>query len=215
MNKSSSVKLRLCLAEDHQLVSMALRALLSEDPRLEVIGLARTGREALELAKTKRPDIMLLDLQLPEMHGLDVLREVKDLTAVCVLSMHDEPHYVTQALRAGARGYVSKSGSAAELKEAIQSIAAGETFLCSRTRKAALRAGSGAQLTSGFGALTKRELAVLDLCSRGKTSGAIARELGISRRTAEAHRASLMKKLVLKTQTELVRYALRQGIIEA
>ena len=200
------------LAEDHQLVAAAMQALLSEEPRIEVIGCAGDGAEAIALVKQKKPDVLLLDLQLPGLHGLDVLREVNALTRVCVVSMHDDEHHILQAIKGGAMGYVCKSAAAMNLREGIHALAQGETYLCTESQKAALRSGR-ALFVPNKNDLTRREMEVLRLAALGKTNSEIAVELRISRRTAEAHRSSLMKKLALTNQTDLVLYALRSRMI--
>lgn len=201
------------LAEDHQLVAAALQSLIAADLRIEVIGCARAGNEAVALVKEKKPDVLVLDLHLPGLHGFDVLREVHELTKVCIVSMYDDEQHIVQAMRAGAMGYVCKTAAPAELTQAIRALAQGETYFCTEAQKAALRFKS-TLLGISRDRLTERETTVLKLAALGKSSTEVATELGISRRTAEAHRSNLMKKLVLTNQTELVLYALRVGMIE-
>ena len=205
------VTIRLALVEDHKLVTEALNCLFQLDPRIKVVGAAQTPEAALRLIQTEAPDVTILDLSLGKASGLDLLPQLQT-TKVCAVSMHISPHFVTQALRRGAIGYVSKDASPAELLEGIYTVARGETFLCSIGRKVAFSVKGF--LTGGSkDSLSGREQQVLELAAWGRTSSEIAAELKISRRTAEAHRANLMKKLALKTQTDLVLYSLRTGII--
>ena len=213
MKQPNSLCIRTVLAEDHHMVAAGIQALLAEDPRVELVALVCTGPEAVSISKALKPDVLLLDLQLPGMHGLDVIRQVSAETRICVLSMHDEEHFIVQAMRAGAFGYVCKTAAAASLREAVQSIARGETYVCIEAQRVALRSNALNANTSGRNGISEREETVLRLAASGKSSQDIAMELGISRRTAEAHRANLMKKLALKSQTDLVRYALRRRLI--
>ena len=211
--KTSSFNVRLALVEDHQLVSDGILRLLEGEPTIHTVGCARTGAEALALVASSKPDVLLLDLQLPDMHGLQVVEKVQCVTKVCILSMVTEHHIITQAFRNGACGYLSKDSCTTELIEAIRTTALGEPFVCSTVKKAFSVRGLFPNCT-GAATLTTRETSVMELAVHGKSSKEIGRELGVSRRTAEAHRAHLMKKLELKTQTELVRYGVRNGIIQ-
>jgi DNA-binding NarL/FixJ family response regulator len=207
------------LAEDHQLVREGLRALFSQEPALEIVGEASDGLGALELVEKSKPDVLLLDLRLPRLHGLEVLRQIpkRSNTKVLVLSMFSDDAYLLEALALGANGYVVKDCSFAELAQAIRAVASGEQYLSEPLRRKALSASLrwAAPGSPGRVKLSKRELGVLELAAEGKTSTEIATTLFISRRTAEAHRSNLMKKLGLKTQTDLVLYAVRRGLISA
>jgi DNA-binding NarL/FixJ family response regulator len=205
------LKTRLVIVDDHELVCDALTSLLRNDPVLEVLGSARTPDSALALTKDKRPDVVLVDLALGNVNALDHLVPKLEDVQVCVLSVHLEPYLILQAFQAGVLGYVSKAASQVELREAIHAVSRGEIFMCSHTRKVAFAVKN--LIGRPAGALTNREQEVLRLAASGKSSHEIAAELGMSRRTAEAHRAKLMKKLALKSQTDLVRYAIRTGII--
>ena len=208
--------IRIVVAEDHRLVREGLKALLRSEPCFELVGEASDGLQAVELAQEQKPDILLLDLRIPRLHGIEVLRQLQDQdkTKVIVVSMHSEDSYIIEALRNRVAGYVLKDCSSAELITAIRTAMSGGQYLCEPLRQKAMTATLKRFLPGMQGQqLTKREMVVLELAAEGKTSSEIAQSLFISRRTAEAHRANLMKKLGLKTQTDLVLYAVRNGII--
>jgi DNA-binding NarL/FixJ family response regulator len=213
---TSTCTIRIALAEDHNLVREGLKALLKNEPCFELVGEATDGLQALQLVDKEKPDVLLLDLRIPRLHGIEVLRQLREHkhTRVVVVSMHADEPYVLEALKSGVSGYVLKDCSSAELVQAIRAVAGGAQYLCEALRQKALSA-TLKRLVPGIRGpqLTKRELLVLELAAEGKTSGEIAETLFISRRTAEAHRANLMKKLGLKTQTDLVLYAVRNGMI--
>jgi DNA-binding NarL/FixJ family response regulator len=190
--------------------------LLSQETCFEIIGEASDGLEAVELTRKWKPDVLLLDLRIQKMHGLEVLNQLRTQphTNVLVVSMCSDDSSVIESLRNGSSGYVTKNCAPSELVRAIRAVAAGEQYICENIRSKALAATLkrfGPQ--SGDSHITKREFAVLELAAEGRTSADIAANLSISRRTAEAHRASIMKKLGLKTQTDLVLYAIRAGMI--
>ena len=205
------------LAEDHRLVREGLSALLARDPTLTIVGEASEGERAVNLVEKLKPDLLLLDLMLPRLHGLDVLRRVRKRhgTKVVVVSMHaDEPH-VSEAFRNGADGYVLKDSSATELLKAIRSVLSDRRYLSPSLASAAKRpisegTAAGSDVSS---TLSARERLVLQLGAEGHTSAQIGKQLFISRRTVESHRANLMKKLSLRTQTDLVRFAIRKKLI--
>jgi DNA-binding NarL/FixJ family response regulator len=211
-----SCTIRVAVAEDHKLMREGITKLLENDPSLQLVGEASDGLEAVELVEKSKPDVLLLDLRIPRLHGLEVLRQVRERTdtKVVVVSMHSDEAYIVEALTKGVSGYVLKDCSFSELSQAIRAAADGGQYLCEALRQKAMTA-TVKRLVPGFRApkLTKRELAVMELAAEGKTSAEIASALFISRRTAEAHRANLMKKLGLKTQTDLVLYAVRNGLI--
>jgi len=210
---------RLAIAEDHELVREGLKALLKDDPSFELVAEAKDGLQAVELVKKRKPDVLLLDLRIPRLHGLEVLRQVQDAqrTHVVIVTMHSDEPYIIEAFRSGASGYVLKDSPPKVLKEAIRVVAEGSQFICDPLQQKALKATLKRALPGGgtTKGLTKRELVVLEQAASGRTSQEIAAALFISRRTAEAHRANLMKKLGLKSQTDLVLYAIRTGLIAA
>src|SRR5436190_13524218 len=210
----------IVLAEDHNLVREGLKYLLRSDKTLKLLGDAQDGLTAVDLVERLNPDLLLVDLMIPRLHGLEVIRQVKKRghTKVIVVSMHSDPPYVNEALRNGASGYVLKDSTSAELLEAIRTVAAGGRFV-SAVLTDLVKSSTGKKLNSLapdiYGTLSARERVVLQFAAEGDTTSAIAKKLYISPRTVETHRAHLMKKLSLRTQTDLVRFAIRRKIIEA
>lgn len=209
----------IVLADDHELVREGLKLLLATQADLRLLGEAADGIRVLELTEKLKPDILLLDLLLPRMHGLDVIARLRKQlgTRIIALSMHAEDVFVADALKRGARGYVSKSSPRGELIEAIRAVMRGEIYLAHQLRASmkdfSIRALKPATSVDSFETLTPRERLVLELAAGGKSSREVARELFISPRTAEMHRSNLMRKLDLKSQTDMVRFAIRRKII--
>jgi two-component system, NarL family, response regulator NreC len=209
----------LVLADDHLVVREGLRALLEAEPDFEVVGQTGNGSEVPALVAEVRPDILVLDLMMPGMGGLDVIREVTSKgaqTRIVVLSMLANEAYVVEALSTGAGAYVLKQSEAGELVRALREVAAGRRYLSpplsDRALEAYLRqADAGSPDRQGM--LTPRERQVLQLVAEGYTSAAIAEQLFISPRTVETHRSNLMRKLGLRTPAEVVRYAVRHGVL--
>lgn len=211
----------IVLAEDHQMVRQGFRLLLAAQKDLQVVGEAGDGLEAARLVEELQPNILVLDLMIPRLHGLDLLRRIRKdspKTKGIVLSMHDDEPYIMEALRSGAKGYVLKGGSAAELVTAIRTVLAGRRHLpadlADKVLAAELENRDTANLDA-FDTLTKRERVILQLAAEGHTSPEVAGKLFISPRTAEKHRANLMRKLSLRSQTDLVRFAIRRGLLTA
>lgn len=208
------------IADDHVVVRRGLRAVLEAEPGLSVVGEAANGAEVLEAVERLRPDVVVLDLMMPGMSGLDVLKTLnsrgRSTTRVVVLSMHASEAYVIEALRHGALAYVVKDAPATELLQAVHQAAAGRQFLGSPFSASLLEAYAQrveAASQDPYDTLTVRERQVLHLAAEGQTNQAIGKRLAISRRTAETHRANLMRKLGIKGQPELIRFALRRGIL--
>lgn len=206
----------IVLAEDHTLMREGLNSLLVRDPTFRVIAEATDGDEAVRLVEKLKPKLLLLDLMIPRLHGLDVLRRLRKLrtTKVVVVSMHaDQPH-VSEAFRNGASGYVLKDSSATELLKAIRTVLSNRSYispaLASFARQSVQKEGAESDV---YTTLSARERLVLQLGAEGHTSEQIGKKLFISRRTVESHRANLMKKLSLKSQTDLVRFAIRKRLI--
>ena len=209
----------IVLGEDHQIVRQGLRALLEEEEGIQVIGEAGDGLDVLNLVEQLEPDILVVDLMMPGLHGLEITRQVRKRsrrTLVVVLSMHADESYVIAALKNGASGYVLKDSSASDLVTALHEVSAGRRFLSSPLSDRAIEVY---MKTSDDGdediyeSLTNREREILQLAAEGHNNRTIGERLSISPRTVETHRANLMRKLGLKTQTDLIRFALRRGIL--
>ena len=212
--------LRVLLVDDHALVRAGIRVLLEKLPGVEVVGEADNGREALERIKTSAPNVILLDISMTELGGLEALpRIVKDFpeVKVLILSGHANEEYVLRALRCGAAGYMLKEAAAEELGLAIKSVAQDKTYLSpsvSRTMvESYLQRAAGEE--GPIEQLTARQREVLQLIAEGTNTKGIAHSLGISIKTAEAHRSQLMDRLGIHDVAGLVRYAIRTGLISA
>ncbi len=210
----------ILLADDHTVVRQGLRTLLERQPDFHVLGEAGDGLAAVQLVEQLKPDVLVVDLMMPGINGLEVTRQTKRVaprTHVVILSMHANEAYVLEALRTGASAYVLKESTAEELVRAVSEAAAGRRYLCPPFSEHAIELyahktqdGSALDL---YETLTTREREVLHLAAEGHSNSEIARRLSISPRTAETHRTNLMRKLDLHSQTELVQYALQKGII--
>jgi DNA-binding NarL/FixJ family response regulator len=220
---STRHRIRVLLADDHAIVREGVRLCLEGMGDMEVVGEAEDGHEALRLIGQLQPEVAVLDVTMPRLNGIEALRQVKrdhPRTAVVLLSMHDSEAYVTQALQAGAAGYVLKRTAATELGRAIRAAAGGEVYLDPGVAKRVVadyiaRIGPEQQPAAPHDRLTPREREVLQLAAEGLTIREIAEQLVISTKTAEHHRTSAMAKLDLHSQTELVKYAIRTGLVEA
>jgi DNA-binding NarL/FixJ family response regulator len=211
---------RVLLADDHRLVRAGIRALIEKIPNVEVVGEASTGREALELVKSKLPNLVLMDIGMAELGGLEALpRIVKDFPGVrvIILSAHANEEYVIRALRSGAAGYMLKDAATAELQLAIDSVAQDKTYLSpsiSRTVIDSYLERVGGPL-SPLEQLTPRQREILQLIAEGKNTKEIASDLDISVKTVESHRLQLMERLNIHDVPGLVRYAIRSGLVSA
>jgi DNA-binding NarL/FixJ family response regulator len=210
--------IRVLLVEDHELVRAGIRALLHSVPEVQVVAETGNGREALRLVEAHRPDVVLMDIAIPGLNGLQAAAEVvKQFPGVRVimLSMHANEEYVWQALRAGASGYLLKNSSTSELELAVKAVARGEAYLSPPVSKQLvddfMRRARGEP--SSFELLTPRQREILRLIAQGETTQRIAQELNISAKTVEAHRAQLMQRLEIFDTAGLVRYAIRTGLI--
>ncbi len=207
----------LLLADDHQIVRQGLRALLARETDLRLVGEAAEGLEAVRLVERLRPDVLVLDLMMPGLDGLDVARQVarrSPETRVVILSMHAHEAYVLEALLAGAAAYVLKESSSDELVKAIRAVTTGRRYLSPPLSEEALGAYSrrtGSLPPDPYHTLTAREREVLQLTAEGHSGADIAERLFISPRTVETHRANLMRKLKVRNQKELIRYALQRS----
>jgi len=208
------------LADDHLIFREGLRALLSAEPDLRIVGEAGDGLEAVQLVERLQPDVLVLDLMMPGLNGDEVARQVSQhvhKTRIVVLSMHTSEAYVLKALRSGAVGYVLKGSSSTELVQAIREVAQGRRYLSpplsERVIEAYIQKAQGGSLDL-YETLTTREREVLQLAAQSCSHADIAGRLSISPRTVETHHTNVMRKLGLRTQTDLIRYALRQGILQ-
>lgn len=210
------MSITILLADDHIVVRQGLRSLLETQPDFTVIGEAKDGPETLQQVDALQPQVLVLDLVMPGMSGMEVVRRVHEQTRVIILSMHSNEAYVVEALRNGAYGYVLKDATAGELTQAIRTVVNGQRFLSApfseRGIEAYLRRSRTGPLDP-YETLTAREREVLALAAGGLSNPEIAARLTISPRTAEIHRANMMHKLDLHSQTDLVRYAIRRGLV--
>ena len=211
----------IVVADDHHVVRQGIKSLLKEVADFQVIGEAADGIEVVKLIERIQPDVLVLDLMMHGINGLEVTREVRKSsprTAIVILSMYGNEAYVLEALRAGAKAYVLKESTTDELIHAVREVAAGRRYLSSTLSEHAIEAYIQKVEDSAlepYDTLTTREREVLHLVAQGCTNTDIAKRLYISRRTVETHRSNMMQKLGLHTQTDLIRYALQQGIIPA
>jgi DNA-binding NarL/FixJ family response regulator len=214
--------IRVVLADDHPIVRQGLRTLLEGDHgAVAVVGEAADGLTALALIDEQQPDVAILDLQMPDLGGLEVARRVQDQaprTRVIILSMHGDEPFVREALRHGVMGYVLKGAATSELLTAVQAVVAGKRFLSAVLNERALdayvtHAREATEPLDRYDLLTNREREVLQLAAQGMSYAEMGERLAISPRTAETHRGNVLRKLGLKDQTELVRYALGRGLL--
>jgi len=216
----SAGAVRVLVVDDHAVVREGLRHVLTAAEGFSVVGEATNATEALELAETVRPDVVLLDLTMPGMSGLEAATELRRRASgarILVLSMHEQDEYVLAAVRGGANGYILKDAGPAELRAAVRTVRAGGEYFSpavARRLAAAVR-GEGATESprDRLQRITPREREVLALVATGNTNREIAARLGISPRTVESHRESLMKKLALRTVADLTRFALQAGLL--
>lgn len=217
-------KTRILLADDHAILRAGLRLLLNAQPDLEVVGEADNGVKVLSLAETLRPDLILLDLTMPGLGGLDVMRALKQVlpeSRVLILTMHDDESYLRQALALGAAGYVLKKAVDSELLNAIRAVERGETYVHSAVMDKLLGADDAPPgravhdpAADPWEALSKREADVLRMVALGHTNAEIAERLAISVKTVETYRARGMEKLGFSTRAQLVRDALERGMLD-
>jgi two-component system response regulator NreC len=209
----------IVLADDHQVVRQGVRALLESERGFKVVADAGDGLEAISLVERLKPDVLVVDLMMPGLNGQEVTRRVSKLcpkTRIVVLSMHSSEPYVMEALRNGAAGYVLKDASCADLIHAVREVMAGRRYLSPPLSERAIDAyqdKAKAATWDRYDMLTTRERETLQLVAEGRTNNEIASRLGISPRTAETHRSNLMRKLQLRTHTDLIKYAIEQRII--
>ncbi|MBV9679966.1 MAG: response regulator transcription factor [Acidobacteriaceae bacterium] len=208
--------INILLADDHTIVRQGLKLILSSHPDLRVVGEAANGKEAVELAAKLKPDIVLLDVAMPELNGIEATRKMVEANSrlrVLVLSMHKEAVYVREILRAGARGYILKDAIDTELLSAVRSVARGDGYI-SPAVSGALLSDYRKDVTDPVDLLSPREREVLQLIPEGKTNKEIATKLNLSVYTVDSHRGKIMEKLNLHSTGELVRFAIKRGLVD-
>jgi len=210
--------IRVLLADDHNIVREGLRSLLEKEPDIEVVAMADNGRTAVQLAGELKPDVAVLDIAMPEMNGIEATRRIsRDVPEIKVLalSMHSARRFVTEALSAGAKGYLLKDCAAEELVRAIRTVAGNETYLSPKVAGLIVKdylKHSPETTLSDDSCLTNREREILQLIAEGESTKEIAFKIGVSIKTVETHRQQIMKKLDLHSVAELTRYAIREGL---
>ncbi len=215
--------LRILIADDHEVARRGIRAVLESHPGWEVCGEAKDGRETVELASSLRPDLILLDIGMPNLNGLEATRQILATSpdaVILILTMHDTDHVVREVLRAGARGFLLKSDAGRDLVAAVDALQRQRTFFTTRVSQMVLdgyldRDNPESDPVDDSGdVLTTREREVIQLLAEGKTSKEVAVTLNLSVKTAETHRTNLMRKLDLHSVADLTRYAVRNGIVQ-
>jgi DNA-binding NarL/FixJ family response regulator len=210
--------IKVLVADDHTVVREGIRHVLEGEPGFTIVAEASTAADAVRLAETEWPDVVLLDITMPGESGLQAAARIRKLvpdTRILILSMHDNPEYVLESVRAGAHGYLLKDSAATELRQAIRAVRQGEEYFSApiaHRLRAAVR-GQAGELPGPLDVLTGREREVLVGIALGRTNKEIASELGISHRTVETHRESLMRKLGIKTVAGLTKLALETGLV--
>jgi len=212
--------IRVLLADDHKLIRAGLRLVVDQQADLSVVGEADDGRQAVELAKSLKPDVVVMDIGMPNLNGIEAARQIREIrpdAAVVMLSMHSDEGYVLRALGAGARAYLLKDSATTDLVQAIRAVVEGKSFFSPAVSKVLLQdyvrklRRSGAE--DSYDLLSPREREVLQLVAEGKSNKEVASLLNLSVYTVETHRAKIMQKLNLKGVPELILYAVRKGII--
>ncbi|WP_052888327.1 MULTISPECIES: response regulator [Thermogemmatispora] len=214
-------KIRILLADDHTILRAGLKMMLNAQPDMEVVGEAQDGRQALQEALRLQPDIVLMDITMPDMSGIEATRQIKKQvpeTKVLILTMHENDEYIFQALRAGASGYMLKEAADTDLISALHVIQNGQVYLSPVAQSVMVgdylqRVRAGEEKDS-YESLTEREREILKLVAEGYTNTKIAERLVISPKTVDTHRTHIMDKLNLHSRAELVKYAMRRGLLE-
>jgi two-component system response regulator NreC len=214
-------KVRLLIADDHKIFRQGIIKLLEEEPDLQVVGEAADGREVVKKATDLKPDVILMDIAMANLNGLEATKQIKKVlpeSKIIMLTMHKNEEYVLQSFQAGASGYILKEGAVEELVSAIRSIHADKSFLSPTVSKtlvdAYLRKMETGKTETPFDLLTDREREVLQLIAEGFTNREVAKQLYISVKTVEAHRAHIMQKLNIHDIAKLVKYAIQKGLVD-
>jgi DNA-binding NarL/FixJ family response regulator len=210
--------LEILIADDHGIVRSGIRMLIDRQEGMRVVAEAEDGLQAVEQALARRPDVAILDVSMPRMTGLQAAREIKARvpdTSVLLLSMHDDERYFFDAVDVGASGYVLKRAADTDLIDALQAVARGEQFVAPDTERAVIKEWlAGSREGRLADPLTPRELDVVKLIAEAHTNKQIAEALHVSEKTVESHRANVLSKLGMRDRVELVRYAIRRGLVE-
>jgi len=209
-------KIHILLADDHAVVRQGFKMILAAQPDMEIVGEAGNGREAVELAGQLQPDVVVMDVAMPELNGIEATRRLADVSPrsrVLALSMHKDSVYVREILRAGARGYLLKDAISSDLLAAVRAVSRGEGYLSPGVSDAVLN-DYRRHVTDPIDLLTSREREVLQMIAEGKTNKEIATVLSLSVYTVDAHRGRIMEKLNLHSGNELVRFAVRYGLVD-
>jgi two-component system response regulator NreC len=213
-------KIRILLADDHQLMRSGLRLLIEQQPDLTVVGEAGDGREVVSLAKSVKPDVVVMDIGMPNLNGIEATHQIIQShpeIAVVILSMHSDESYVLRVLKAGAKGYLLKDSAEADLIKAVHAVAGGKSFFSPAVSKVLLddyvRKLKRSGIEDAYDLLTPREREIFQLIAEGKSNKDVANLLNLSVYTVETHRSNFMEKLHLRGLPELILYAVRKGII--
>lgn len=214
---------RILVADDHEVVREGTRLLIEREPGWEVCGIAKTGREAIEQAKRLQPDIVVLDMSMPDLNGLDATRQIKRLLPnieLLIFTAHEREEFIREVFEAGVKSYILKADAGSQLIEAIRSLCQHKPFFTTKVAEVLFAKFSSHSARERAGSqtnkhITAREREVVRLLAEGKSNKEVAHALGVGVRTVETHRAAAMKKLGLKSFGDLVRYAIRNGIVEA
>lgn len=209
------LRIRVLIADDHGVVAGGLRALVDCEPDMEVLALAENGRDAVRLALRHRPDVVVMDHEMPELNGTEATREIRlrsAATRVIILSMHSDAVHIRRALQAGASGYIAKKSAADEVVSAVRAVHAGRRYVSSRLTGQVLDELAGDGADDPLARLSRRERQVLQLIAEGHSPSEIGRMLALSTNTVETYRGRMMEKLALRDVASLVRLAIREGV---
>jgi len=210
--------IKVLIADDHQIVREGLRSLLEQEPGIKLVGEAENGRQTLRLARELTPDVIIMDVAMPDLNGIEATRQIVaefPTIKVIALSMHDDRRFVLNMIKAGAQGYLLKDNTFKDLAKAIRVVVTNKTYLSNEIADIVVKdylATSTSEESSAFSLLSPREREVLQLIAEGKTTNQVAEHLHVSIKTVETHRAQLMAKLKVKGVAELTKYAIREGL---
>jgi two-component system response regulator NreC len=211
-------KTRILICDDHTLFVEGMKAMLRNEPTLEIVGEARDGRQAVDLVKDLKPDLLLMDVSMPDMNGFDATRHVHEFdpaVKVLILTMHDDEELVARCLEAGAAGYIMKDAPASQLLYAIETVKKGERYLSPAVLKKVVDGyvRSATRPRTSYDRLSRREREVLQLLAEGLSVKEVAARLNLSVKTVDAHKSNLMRKIDVHDRTELVKYAIQKKLI--